>query len=65
MISFTHQNNNLMDIINQLLYYYRGSLQRDDAWALSFLERESMISFLNKRFDDAGEMMKKKIPVFL
>jgi hypothetical protein len=47
------------------LYYYRGALQRDDAWALSYVEREMMISFLNDRFKDAGEMIKKKIPVFL
>jgi hypothetical protein len=63
--SFTRQNEALLDVINQLLYYFRGSIGRDDAWALSFTEREMMISFLNKRFEEAGEMIKKKIPVFL
>jgi hypothetical protein len=63
--SFTRQNEALLDLIDQLLYYYRGALQRDDAWALSYVEREMMISFLNDRFKDAGEMIKKKIPVFL
>lgn len=63
--SFTQQNEALFEQINQLLYYFRGSLQRDDVWALSYLEREKMISFLNGRFKDAGDMMKHRIPVFL
>ena len=50
---------------NQMMYYFRGSLGRDDVWALSYLERELMITFLNERFKEAGDLMKKKIPVFI
>jgi hypothetical protein len=63
--SFARQNEGLIKQMNQLMYYYRGSLQRDDAWALSHVEREYMIEFLNDRFKEAGDLMKKQIPVFL
>jgi hypothetical protein len=63
--SFTRQNESLIHQINQLMYYFRGSLGRDDAWALSYVEREIAISFINDRFKDAGEMMKAQIPVFV
>ena len=63
--SFARQNEGLIKQINQMMYYYRGSLGRDDAWALSHVEREMMIEFLNERFKDAGDMMKKQIPVFI
>lgn len=43
----------------------RGSLNRDDVWAQSHVEREMIIEFLNERFKDAGDMMKKQIPVFI
>jgi hypothetical protein len=63
--SFTQQNEFLIKQINQLMYYFRGSLGRDDAWALSPIEREIMIEFLNDRIKDAGNLMKKNIPVFI
>ena len=48
-----------------LIYYFRGALNRDDAWSMSYAEREVAIEFLNDRFEDAGEMIKNKIPVFI
>lgn len=64
-MSFTRQNTQLNDSILQLIYYFRGALSRDDAWAMSPVEREGAIEFLNKRFEDAGKMIKERVPVFL
>ena len=63
--SFTRQNEELIKSLQQLLYYYRGALGRDDAFAMSHAERELCIGFLNDRFKDAGVMIKKQIPVFI
>lgn len=63
--SFTRENDSLVDLLLQIQYYFRGSYSREDVWALSPAEREKSIDFLNKRFKDAGEMMKKQIPVFI
>lgn len=63
--SFTRQNEELVRSLQQLLYYYRGALGRDDAFAMCHSEREICIAFLNERFKDAGDMMKKQIPVFI
>jgi len=63
--SFTQQNEALIKQINQLMYYFRGALGRDDAWALCHSERELAIIFINERFKDAGDLMKKNIPVFV
>ena len=63
--SFTRQNEELMKSLLQLQYYFRGSLTRDDVLAMSFVEREIAIGFLNDRFKEAGELMKRQIPVFL
>jgi len=65
ILSFTHQNEVLINQLNQMIYYFRGGLCRDDAWALSYLEREIMITFLNERFKEAGDLIKKNIPVFI
>lgn len=43
----------------------RGSISRDDAWAMSYLEREKMISFINDRFKDAEKLISKNVSVFL
>jgi hypothetical protein len=63
--SFTRQNEDLHKILIQLEYYFRGSLSRDDLWAMAPIERDAHIEFLNGRFKEAGEFMKKQIPVFL
>lgn len=63
--SFARDNDSLVDQILSILYWYRGSITREDAWQLTPYEREKSIEFLNKRFKEAGEMMKKQIPVFL
>ena len=47
------------------MYYFRGSLTRDDAWALTYVERELCIDFLNRRFKEAGDMIKNKISPFI
>lgn len=63
--SFTQQNEDLIKSIFQLIYYYRGALSRDEAWALSHPERELAIEFLNGRFKEAVDLMKKQVPVFI
>lgn len=63
--SFTQQNEDLVKSLIQIRYYSRGALSRDDVWALTPAERELEVEFLNGRFKDAGELMKKQIPVFL
>lgn len=63
--SFTRQNEDLVKTLIQLQYYFRGAYTRDDVYSMSHLERELSIEFLNTRFKEAGEMIKKQIPVFL
>ena len=63
--SFTHQNEDLVKILLQIQYYFRGALTRDDIWMMSHAERELAVEFLNDRFKDASEYIKKQIPVFL
>ena len=62
--SFAQENEALVDALLQIRYYSRGGLTRDDMWALTFIEREKEIEFLNKRFKEVGELMKKQVPVF-
>jgi len=63
--SFTQQNEDLIKSIFQLIYYYRGALSRDEAWSLCHSERELAIEFLNGRFKEAMDMIKKQVPVFI
>lgn len=63
--SFTRQNEALIKQLQQLMYYFRGSLGRDDAWAMCYAERELAISFLNDRFKEVGEIWKKQKQVTL
>jgi hypothetical protein len=63
--SFTSSNEQLINVLIQLQYYMRGAMSRDDVWALSPSERDLYLEFINKRFKDAGEMIKKQIPVFI
>lgn len=63
--AYTQENDNLQDQLLSILYWFRGSITRDDVWQLTPYEREKYIEFLNKRFKDAGDMMKKQIPVFV
>jgi hypothetical protein len=63
--TFTRENEQLLDQLNQIGYYMRGFYTRDDVYQLTAFERDKAITFLNKRFKDAGEFMKKQIPVFI
>lgn len=63
--AFAQQNENLVKYLLRLQYYFRGSLSRDDVWAMSYAEREIATEFLNDRFKEAGDFMKKQIPVFI
>ena len=63
--SFTQQNESLIKSLQSLQYYFRGAYGRDDMWAMSYLEREVAIEFINVRFKEAGDLMKKHITVFL
>lgn len=63
--SFTRDNDNLVDQLLSILYWFRGAITREEVWQLTPYEREKSVEFLNTRFKDAGDMMKKQIPVFL
>lgn len=63
--SFARDNDFLMDQLIQIQYYCRGSLNRDDLWQLTPYERDKYLDFINKKFEEAGELIKKQIPVFL
>ena len=62
--SFETENEALVNSLTQFLYYFRGALTRDDAWAMSPLERDRAIEFLNERFKEVNDLIKKQIPVF-
>jgi len=63
--SFTRENEALYKQLMSIQYWFRGALNRDDSFALSYLERETYIEFINARFDSASDLMKKQIPVFI
>lgn len=50
--------------IQQIGYYNRGFYNRDDVWAMSPMERDRAIEFLNDRFKEVNDLIKKEIPVF-
>jgi len=62
---YSTENNNLVDQLLSILYWFRGAITREEVWQLTPYEREKSIEFLNKRFKEAGDMMKKQIPVFI
>jgi hypothetical protein len=62
---YTTENDNLVNQLLSILYWYRGAITREEVWQLTPYEREKCIEFLNSRFKDAGDMMKKQIPVFV
>jgi hypothetical protein len=62
--SFETENEALVKSITQIGYYFRGALTRDDVWAMSPMERESAVEFLNDRFKEVNDLIKKQIPVF-
>lgn len=63
--SFARDNEQLVDQLFQIIYYFRGGLTRDDAWMMTLAEREKAIDFINKRFKDAQALMKSGMSVFL
>jgi len=63
--AYVRENDNLVDQLLSINYYSRGAITRDDMWLLTQYEREKYVDFLNKRFKEAGELIKKQIPVFL
>jgi hypothetical protein len=63
MNQFTRENEQLVDQIRKISYY--GRLTRDDAWALTPVEREGYAEFLNSRFEEAGKLMQKGISVLI
>lgn len=62
--SFARDNESLIDQLDLINYYFRGGLTRDDVWALTALERDKKIEFLNKRFKEVNDLIKHKVPVF-
>jgi hypothetical protein len=63
--SLTRENERLVEQLIQLVYYFRGAYSRNDVFSMSPGERELSIEFINKRFKEAGELMKHKIQTFL
>lgn len=63
--SLTQENDHLMDQLLQIQYWFRGAISREDVFQMNAYEREKAIEFINKRFKEAGDFMKKQIPVFL
>lgn len=61
--SYTRDNDRLVDQLLQLQYYWRGAMSRDDMWAMSPIEREKATEFINNRFKEIGEAMKKGITI--
>lgn len=53
------ENEALMDSLLSIWYYWRGGISRDDIWAMSPIEREACVDFLNKRFKEVGDIAKK------
>ena len=65
LLSYVRENEILVDQLDSILYWFRGAITRDDVWAMSPHEREKSIEFINKRFKEAGELMKKGIQSYL
>ena len=63
--SLTQQNEQLYKSLLSLAYYWRGTFSMDDILTRSPNERELMVTFLNERFKDAGEMIKNGVSVFI
>ena len=61
---YTLENITLTKSIYQLIYYFRGGLSREDAWAMSPAERDIAFEFLQERMKEVGDLVKKQIPVF-
>lgn len=57
--SFIRENERLAEGLIQIQYFMRGALDRDAVWQLTPVEREKYVDFLNKRFKDVGDIMKK------
>lgn len=62
--SFENDNEALVKSITQIVYYFRGAYSRDDVWAMSPTERERAVEFLNDRFKEVNDLIKKQVPVF-
>lgn len=62
--SFETENEALVKAVQQIGYYNRGFYTRDDVWAMSPMERDRAIEFLNERFKEVNDLIKKSIPVF-
>lgn len=61
LTSFTRHNESLAKTIYFLVYYFRGGLSRDDAWAMSPGERDVALDLVKERFKEASELLKHKI----
>lgn len=62
--NFETENEALVKSIQQIGYYNRGFYTRDDVWAMSPMERDRAVEFLNERFKEVSDLIKKSIPVF-
>jgi hypothetical protein len=63
--SLTQDNEALMEQLRSIQYWTRGAVSREDVFLMSPDERDGWIDWINKRFKDAADLIKKSIPVFL
>lgn len=61
--TWVRESAGLTDDVVFLQYYMRGALTRDDCWQLTPFERERYKQFIEKRFKEAGEYVKHKVPM--
>jgi hypothetical protein len=45
----------LMELIQQIMWYMRGGVTREDAWNLSPVERNSIVANIKKRVETVEE----------
>jgi hypothetical protein len=57
--SFTRDNERLHTELLKIRYWARGGLTRDEVWQLTPAEREAEVDFLNHRFKEVADQIKK------
>jgi hypothetical protein len=62
--SFETENEALVKSLTSMGYYFRGHYTRNDVWAMSPMERDRAVEFLNDRFKEVNDLIKKQVPVF-
>jgi hypothetical protein len=56
MDSYIADNEKLLLVLMELIYFYRGALSYEEAMAMSPTERDLAFRFINKRLEHASKM---------